>query len=193
MLRRSRPTSNIRRLTDNRLRAVRIRHMKQQASDLLARLVREAPRGTVDLDWLLNHVKKRAFGLLLLILAIAILVPALGIIARASGIWPLPLVSVLRDCHDSTPGDSLSSASRFVRHRYLVAPGIRIPGLDFGQRPRKSPWCVPPVLGEALNCDLSKISNLENRRHSELMCPAGVCIVKPRRVHADVPRKSKDT
>lgn len=52
-----------------------------QTSDLLKRLLNEAPKDKVDLDWLLGHLQKRAFGLLLLILAIAILVPGLGIVA----------------------------------------------------------------------------------------------------------------
>ena len=41
----------------------------------------ELPKDTVDLDWLLGHLRKRAFGLLLLVLAIPILVPGLGIVA----------------------------------------------------------------------------------------------------------------
>lgn len=54
--------------------------MKQvHTSDLLKRLTDEAPRDKVDLDWLLGHLQKRALGLLLLILAIAILVPGLGL------------------------------------------------------------------------------------------------------------------
>lgn len=55
--------------------------MKQQVhiSDLLTRLMDEAPKNTVDLDWPLGQLQKRAFGLLL-ILAIAILVPGLGIV-----------------------------------------------------------------------------------------------------------------
>ena len=58
--------------------------MKQvHTSDLLKRLIEEALKDKVDLDWLLGHLQKRAFGLLLLILAIAILVPGLGIASIA--------------------------------------------------------------------------------------------------------------
>lgn len=38
----------------------------------------EAPPDRVDLDWLLGHLEKRSFGLLLLILAIAIMIPGLA-------------------------------------------------------------------------------------------------------------------
>jgi hypothetical protein len=55
--------------------------VKQQVhtSALLTRLMKEAPKETVDLDWLLGHLQKRAFGFLLLILAIGILIPGLGV------------------------------------------------------------------------------------------------------------------
>jgi hypothetical protein len=57
-------------------------------SDLLTRLIKEAPKDTVDLDWLLGHLQKRAFGLLLLILAIAMVVPGLGIISTIAISFP---------------------------------------------------------------------------------------------------------
>ena len=64
--------------------------MTQQVhtSDLLTRLIKEAPKDSVDLDCLLHHLKKRAFGLLLLILAIAIVVPGLGIISTVAISFP---------------------------------------------------------------------------------------------------------
>jgi hypothetical protein len=57
-------------------------------SDLLAKLIKEAPKDKVDLHWLLGHLEKRAFGLLLLILAIAILIPGLGIVASFAIAFP---------------------------------------------------------------------------------------------------------
>lgn len=62
--------------------------MPVHTSDLLKRLIDEAPNDTVDLDWLLGHLQKRAFGLLLLVLAIAIVIPGLGIVASLP--WPFP-------------------------------------------------------------------------------------------------------
>jgi hypothetical protein len=64
--------------------------LTQQAhtSDLLTRLIKEAPKDTVDLDWLLGHLQKRAFGLLLLILAIAMVVPGLGLISTIAISFP---------------------------------------------------------------------------------------------------------
>jgi hypothetical protein len=73
--------------------------VKQQVhtSDLLTRLINEAPKDTVDLDWLLGHLQKRAFGLLLLILAIAILVPGLGIVASVAMAFPAVEMMLGRD------------------------------------------------------------------------------------------------
>jgi hypothetical protein len=66
-------------------------------SDLLARLIEEAPKDSVDLDWLLGHLQKRAFGLLLLILAIAIAVPGLGIVASVVIAFPAVEMILARD------------------------------------------------------------------------------------------------
>jgi hypothetical protein len=66
-------------------------------SDLLVRLIDEAPKDSVDLDWLLGHLQKRAFGLLLLILAIAILVPGLGILASVTIAFPAVEMMLARD------------------------------------------------------------------------------------------------
>jgi hypothetical protein len=72
--------------------------MKQvHTSDLLTRLINDAPKDTVDLDWLLGHLQKRAFGLLLLILAIAILVPGLGIVASIAIAFPAVEMMLARD------------------------------------------------------------------------------------------------
>ena len=66
-------------------------------SDLLVRLMEEAPRDSVDLDWLLGHLEKRAFGLLLFILAIAIPVPGLGIVASLVIAFPAVEMMLARD------------------------------------------------------------------------------------------------
>jgi hypothetical protein len=61
------------------------------------RLIDEAPKDTVDLDWLLGHLQKRAFGLLLLVLAIAILVPGLGTVASLAIAFPAVEMMLARD------------------------------------------------------------------------------------------------
>jgi hypothetical protein len=72
--------------------------MKQvHTSDLLKRLMDEAPKDKIDLHWLLGHLQKRAFGLLLFILAIAILVPGLGIVASIAIAFPAVEMMLGRD------------------------------------------------------------------------------------------------
>jgi hypothetical protein len=50
-------------------------------STLLEELVAQAPDGPVDLDWLLGHLNKRSFGLLLLLLGLLVIVPGVASIA----------------------------------------------------------------------------------------------------------------
>jgi hypothetical protein len=50
-------------------------------SAVLAKLIDDAPKDFVNLDWLLGHLQKRSFGLLLLILAIVCMVPGIGTIS----------------------------------------------------------------------------------------------------------------
>ena len=50
-------------------------------SVVLAKLIDDAPKDFVNLDWLLGHLQKRSFGLLLLILAIVCMVPGIGTVS----------------------------------------------------------------------------------------------------------------
>src|SRR5580692_9934399 len=50
-------------------------------SELLEQLVAKAPDGPVDLEWLLGHLDKRSFGLLLLLLGLLVIVPGVASIA----------------------------------------------------------------------------------------------------------------
>jgi hypothetical protein len=66
-------------------------------SDLLKRLINETPKGTIDLDWLLGHLQKRAFGLLLLVLAIADVIPGLGVVSTVAISFPATEMMLGRD------------------------------------------------------------------------------------------------
>jgi hypothetical protein len=89
----------LQRLADDRHRPSQVVCVSEQVhtSHLLARLVQEAPKDSVDLDWLLGHLQKRGFGLLLLILAIAILIPGLGIVASMAIAFPAVEMMLGRD------------------------------------------------------------------------------------------------
>src|SRR6267142_827302 len=54
-------------------------------SELLEKLVAQAPDGPVDLDWLLGHLDKRSFGLLL---GLLVIVPGVASIASLIVLFP---------------------------------------------------------------------------------------------------------
>src|ERR1700761_1022401 len=57
-------------------------------SDLLESLVAQAPDGPVDLEWLLAHLDKRSFGLLLLLLGLLVIVPGIATVATLALLFP---------------------------------------------------------------------------------------------------------
>jgi hypothetical protein len=116
--------------------------MKHQVhtSDLLTRLMNEAPKDTVDLDWLLGHLQKRAFGLLLLILVIAILVPGLGIAASVAIAFPAVELMMDRD-RPSLP--RFLTKRSFATQRFIKWAGRSLPFLRLVERVSRSRWHTP--------------------------------------------------
>ena len=57
-------------------------------SELLEELVAKAPDGPVDLEWLLRHLDKRSFGLLLLLLGLLVIIPGIATIATLALLFP---------------------------------------------------------------------------------------------------------
>ncbi|WP_426437548.1 exopolysaccharide biosynthesis protein [Bradyrhizobium genosp. P] len=57
-------------------------------SELLEELVAKAPDGPVDLEWLLGHLDKRSFGLLLLLLGLLVIIPGVATIATLALLFP---------------------------------------------------------------------------------------------------------
>jgi hypothetical protein len=57
-------------------------------SELLEELVAKAPNGPVDLEWLLSRLDKRAFGLLLLLLGLLVIIPGIATIATLALLFP---------------------------------------------------------------------------------------------------------
>jgi hypothetical protein len=109
-------------------------------SDLLVRLMEEAPRDSVDLDWLLGHLQKRAFGLLLLILAIAIAVPGVGIVASVVIAFPAVEMMLARD--GPTLPRFLTKRS-FDTKRFSKWAERSLPLLRLVERVSRSRWHTP--------------------------------------------------
>lgn len=109
-------------------------------SDLLARLINEAPKDKVDLHWLLGHLQKRAFGLLLLILAIAILVPGLGIVASVAIAFPAVEMMLGRD-RPTLP--QFLTRRAIATDRFTTWSGRTLPVLKAIERISRSRWHTP--------------------------------------------------
>jgi hypothetical protein len=57
-------------------------------SELLDELISQAPEGPVDLDWLLSHLDRRSFGLILLLLGLLMIIPGVATIATVMIAFP---------------------------------------------------------------------------------------------------------
>jgi hypothetical protein len=116
--------------------------VKQQVhtSALLMRLMKEAPKDTVDLDWLLGHLQKRAFGFLLLILAIAILVPGLGIVSSIA--IAFPAVEMMLD-RDRPRLPRFITKRSFATERFTKWAKRFMPLLKFVERVSLPRWPTP--------------------------------------------------
>jgi hypothetical protein len=109
-------------------------------SDLVERLIDEAPKDKVDLDWFLGHLQKRAFGLLLLVLAIAILVPGLGIVA--SVVIAFPAVEMMLGRDRPTLPQFLTKRA-FATERFTKSAVRALPVLRAVERISRSRWHPP--------------------------------------------------
>jgi hypothetical protein len=109
-------------------------------SDLVERLIDEAPKGKVNLDWFLGHLQKRAFGLLLLVLAIAILVPGLGIVASVAILFPAVEMMLGRD-RPTLPRFLTKRA--FATERFTKSAARALPVLRAVERISRSRWHPP--------------------------------------------------
>jgi hypothetical protein len=109
-------------------------------SDLVAPLMKEAPEDKVDLDWLLHHLRHRSFGLLLLILAIVMAIPGLGVIA--SFLIAFPAVEMILGRHrPALPGFFVNRA---IPTRHFTKWAERsLPLLRFVETFSQSRWHTP--------------------------------------------------
>jgi hypothetical protein len=116
--------------------------MNQQVhtSALLARLIHEAPKDTIDLDWLLHHLRKRAFGLLLLILSIAIVIPGCGVAASIAIAFPAVEMMMARD-RPSLP--VFLTKRPFATQRFSKWAERSLPLLRLVERVSRSRWHIP--------------------------------------------------
>jgi hypothetical protein len=98
----------------------------KQTSDLLDALVSQAPDGPVDLDWLLGHLDRRSFGLILLMLGLLVIIP--GVATVATIILFFPTVEMMFGRSGPSFPAFLSNRefdfSRFRRFTFRVRPAL---------------------------------------------------------------------
>jgi hypothetical protein len=96
-------------------------------SELLDKLVSQAPDGPVDLDWLLTHLDRRSFGLLVLLLGLLVIIPGVGTIATLALFFPA--VEMMAGRSTPTFPRFLSKRpfdfKRFKRFTERVRPALR--------------------------------------------------------------------
>ena len=109
-------------------------------SDLVARLMKEAPEDSVDLDWLLHHLRHRSFGLLLLILALSIPIPGLGILS--SFLIMFPAVEMMLGRHRPALPGFLVNRPISTEH-FTKCAERSLPLLRFVETFSRSRWHTP--------------------------------------------------
>jgi hypothetical protein len=112
----------------------------KHTSDLLKELVSQAPDVPADLDWLLGHLDKRSFGLLLLFLGLLVIVPGVATVATVAIVFPA--VEMMLGRSRPTFPRFLSKRpfdfKRFKKFAQRARPALR--AIESVSRPR---WTLP--------------------------------------------------
>jgi len=114
---------------------------------LLEELVAKAPDRPVNIDWLLNHLDKRSFGLLLLLLGLLMMVPGIATVPTLMVFFP-SVEMMLGRSRPSFPHFLSKRAFDFKRFKRLteqVRPVLR--AIESLSRPR---WALPHALADRL-------------------------------------------
>jgi hypothetical protein len=119
----------------------------KHTSELLEELVSQAPDGSIDLEWLLKHLDRRSFGLLLLLLGLLVIIP--GVATLATVMLVFPSVEMLMGRSSPTFPRFLSKRyfdfGRFKRFTGKMQPALR--AIEALSRPR---WVLPHALAGRL-------------------------------------------
>jgi hypothetical protein len=112
-------------------------------SELLEDIVAQAPDGPVDLDWLLRHLDRRSFGLLVLLLGLLVIIPGVATIATLALFFPT--VEMMAGRSTPTFPRFLSKRpfdfKRFKQFTERIRPALR--AIEGVSRPR---WTLPHVV-----------------------------------------------
>jgi hypothetical protein len=105
-------------------------------SQLLAKLIAQAPDGPVDLEWLLSHLDRRSFGLLLLLLGMLVVIPGVATVATLALLFPAVQMMLGRSA-PSFPGFLSKRQFDFDRFRkFTVFVSPLLHAIESVSRPR---------------------------------------------------------
>lgn len=116
----------------------KLRH--RHTSQLLQDLISEAPDGPVDLEWLLGHLDRRSFGLLVLLLGLLVIIPGVATLATLALFFPA-VEMILGRSTPTFPRWVSKHPFDFVRFRRLaetIRPVLR--AIEGVSHPR---WTLP--------------------------------------------------
>jgi hypothetical protein len=109
-------------------------------SDVLARLIHDAPAGHVTLAWLMGHLRTRSFGIILLLLGVCGLLPVVSPVAGL--LLSIPAIQMIR-AH-SVPVFPRRLAERPIATDKLAAMLLRIiPALRYLEQFIRPRWHTP--------------------------------------------------
>jgi hypothetical protein len=103
-------------------------------SQLLAELIAKAPDGPVDLEWLLSHLDRRSFGLLLLLLGMLVVIPGVATIATLALLFPAVQMILGRRAPSFPRAKRQFDFNRFKRFTVFVTPVLH--AIERVSRPR---------------------------------------------------------
>ena len=108
----------------------------KHTSELLEQLVEKAPDTPIDLEWLLGHLEKRSFGLIVLLLGLLVIIPGVATIAILAIFFPA--VEMILGRSTPTFPRFLSKRpfdfQRFKRFTEKIKPVLRV--IEKVSRPR---------------------------------------------------------
>ena len=108
----------------------------KHTSELLEELVAKAPDAPVDLEWLLGHLEKRSFGLIVLLLGLLVIIPGVATIAIIAIFFPTVEMMLGRSTPTFPPFLSKRpfDFERFKRFTEKIRPVLR--AIERVSRPR---------------------------------------------------------
>lgn len=114
--------------------------MRVPTSEILADLMHEAPAGETTLAWIVEHLRDRSFGIVMLLIGVLAMVPGISPFAGVLLAWPA-IQMILG--HDGPVLPGPVARRRFRTARLVRVLGRAVPALARMERLVKPRWTTP--------------------------------------------------